>query len=135
MRWGDASAVNTLEFWLWKVAPSRETKILVAAACIVLASAAVIPLVNEYGAILSEVIIFWALDIVAAVTSFEYADTHHPRRVGGQPGLYLTLFLAPAMGAWFMLRKRWPLLWTVTIRRGAHSYVASWLWLFPGVAI
>jgi hypothetical protein len=125
LRWGDASAVNKLEFWLWKIAPSRETKVLVAAACIVLAGAAAVPLVNRYGTVLSELVMLISLGIIGAVTSSAYADTHHPIAWAVSLVLHLTLFLIPAMGAWFALRQRWPLSCTVTISAWCAFCVAT----------
>jgi hypothetical protein len=70
--------------------------------------------------------------LAAAVTSFQYADTHHALVWCCALVPNLLFFLIPAAGIWGAARNRWQAWCSVAIIGWCVFYLASLFWLFPG---
>jgi hypothetical protein len=71
--------------------------------------------VGGYGTDFFQIVIFGALNNVATMTSFTYADTHHSVMWPVTFVLNVILYLIPATGIWLATGKRWPALSSVAI--------------------
>ena len=98
---------------------------------LVAASTAALPLVAGFGTNLFQIVFFLGFGIVQALTSFDYADTHHAVAWCGAVIPNLTFYSLPAFGIWKASSKRSPTWRPAAILAWCLFYLASLFWLFP----
>jgi uncharacterized membrane protein len=86
--------------------------------------------VTGYGTVLFQVVVLGACQIVAGLTSEEFADHHHGPVWFIALLLNLVLFFIPAVVAWLFLRRRAPALCSILLSGWCLFYVASLFMLF-----
>ena len=115
----------------------RAKQILLAVTLLVGLSTAAFPFVDASGGGTNLFVIVgvFGFSVAGAMTSFQYADTHHA--LGWCCALVLNLFffLIPAAGIWRAARHRSQAWCSVAIIGWCVFYLASLFWLFPAGTI
>jgi hypothetical protein len=93
-------------------------RVLVGGAAVVAASTAALPWTTGYGTVLYLNVVLSGWGIVAAITSGEYADTHHGPVWFAVLLVNLAAFLIPSLAIFYLTRRRWP--------RGSAAGLCAW---------
>ena len=104
---------------------------LLVATGVVAASSALLHFVGGYGTILYQAVVLNAWDIVASLSSAEYADLNPVPVLLVAVILSVVGFLIPAVILWLLLRTRWPKACTISLAVWCAFYLAALFFLFP----
>ena len=106
-------------------------KTLLVATFAVALSTAALSTTSGYGTLLFLYVVLGAWSMVAAVTSPNFADTHHGAVWGVTLIVNVLAFLIPASVIWGLCRKRWPVAGSVVLCVWFVFYIAALFALFP----